>query len=367
MTIHERIRQEYALMLAQTPLELAALLQEVALPSSRLPTHPHSTAAQAEVKAFAIQHKIWLADRGDEYNSMFPDLHRSATSKESLVLTGKIYALLWYIDDTMGNEFQKDLSPTAQAQSRQLIGALLDFLRHQDHSGLASLPPEQGLLVAAVGAVMADIQRVAPPGWMPRFLEALYRHIKPAVEDQDSRRTGHLMSIEEYTDSRNDVSGMYVTIRMIELASLSYLDRDGLAAAGLLDDLVKLEYWCAALASFLNDFFSFEKEFIDSDSDYNLLPIVQLNYPEMDWLHAIDWAAGYTCAMWMDFLRGVKCFNARAAHTPYAHQLSAYNAAMVDAVMAAWKWQADNTNRYKRANSIFAEVCTTPLRKAGAA
>ncbi len=71
--------------------------------------HPDGDEVDEVVAEWAKKHGLWIGNQGDgietsaEVNEMNKYLGRFAIDKKRLIVSGKIYIILFYIDDTIAN------------------------------------------------------------------------------------------------------------------------------------------------------------------------------------------------------------------------------------------------------------------------
>ena len=141
---------------------------------------------------------------------------------------------------------------------------------------------------------------------------------------------------------------------MMEYAADNYLPREELEKVGLLEPIERLEFLCAAIGGLVNDFFSFEKEVLDAQSDFNLIQVFINNYsPDLD--AAIVDAAQYVNSLYEEYKGLAVQVSEACAHYSWASLVHKHIQYMDESNMAVWVWQID-TQRYLRKQSIFTEL-----------
>ncbi len=364
---HEQLLEEYVELVNEgSLLSLESLLSEIAAYSAKLKEHPDRVAAEADVQAFAEKFDLWPEDEawGHAVNSMTAFVHKSSKDRSSLALGGKVYFILWFIDDTMGNEFVHSMSDDHKQAAQEFSSAVSLFLQTGTVENLSHSPLNH--LFLAIVEVWHEIQHQSDPKWLKLFKVALAQHLQEGSEEQDSRDSGKKYTVESYFDSRYLSSGTWVTVRMIELTQQSYIDRQLLQKLDVHDGtplhttLVELEELSVAIGSGLNDLFSFEKEFLDAGSDYNVVSVIYQNNHDLTLIDAFGKAADLINNLWKAFTYGVGEFTEsiqtdERLDDEQKQQLLNYTDGLTDLVKAAWVWQAYITLRYKRLLTMIKE------------
>lgn len=310
---------------------------------------PHRQARVVEdrVAQFARKYGIWLADRAEHYNTMTAYLHPNTSDEERLYYLGAYYAVLFFIDDVMGNEFRPEMTDQENRRADYEMQALLAFLK----TGTMNLPSK---LLPPTLEVLQGFRKLGDAAWLKHFFDFTFQHLELAVKDLDSSGLGYTLPVETYVEMRNHVSGMYPAVLMMEFAEDNYLPRAELQAANLQADITRLEYLCAALGGLVNDFFSFEKEVIEARSDFNLIPVMMMN-DKLSLEDAIHAAAAYTNQLCDEYYTLAQSVRERASAYAWGERVLRHIAAMDASNQAVWVWQME-TERYLRDASIFCEL-----------
>ncbi|MGK8523370.1 terpene synthase family protein [Nocardia asteroides] len=308
--------------------------------------------ACAEVERFCREHGIWLELAGPHYNSMTPYLHPGAICVERMTIIGLYNAILFWLNDTVGREKFGHLGDDEQRQARVAVDRLRVLLRTR------SAPRDPTPLETSTSAFLAKLSALADPDWLDRFVESTIEHLEPAIQDQNARARGGLLSVAEYIDLRSRVSGMYPAIALCEFGRDDYLPWERIERAGLAADLRRLQVLTVEIGALMNDVFSFEKECIVDLADFNLIPVVLLNHPGWSLEDAVRGATEIVRARLAEF-RAVgavvteRCDRSGARDAATAATVSAHVADLIGCVQATWVWQVE-TLRYK-GPSIFRE------------
>ncbi|GAA5050688.1 terpene synthase family protein [Nocardia callitridis] len=306
--------------------------------------------ALANAEAFSRRHGIWLEAGGAHYNSMTPYLHPNAISAERMTIIGIYNAILFWLNDTVGREKFAALSLDRQLRAKATVNSLCRLLETR------CAAPEPAPVEAATAEFIALLAERADARWLDDFLESTAEHLRPAIRDQNAEARGELLSVADYIDLRAHVSGMYPAIALCEFGRDEYLLWDRIRAAGLEDDVRRLRRLTVDIGALMNDVFSFEKECIVDNADFNLIPVCLLDVPGATLVDAVQHAAAIVRDLVTEF-RAVCVrleLTCRAVDDrPLVATLSGHVADLVGSVQATWEWQIA-THRYK-GESIFAE------------
>ncbi|MGQ4597548.1 terpene synthase family protein [Nocardia sp. R6R-6] len=308
--------------------------------------------ACAEVERFCRGRKIWLEPGGSHYNSMTPYLHPGAISAERMTVIGLYNAILFWLNDTVGREKFGHLDDDEQRRARVAVDRLCSLLRTR------TAPSDATPVEASTSAFLAMLSALADPAWLDRFIDDTIEHLRPAIQDQNARTRGGLLSVAEYIDLRGRVSGMYPAIALCEFGRDDYLPWDRIRRAGLAADLRRLRVLTVEIGALMNDVFSFEKECIVDLADFNLIPAILLNEPGTSLADAVHGATEIVRARLTEFRQigaatAQRCDRFRAHDAALAATVSTHVADLISCVQASWTWQI-RTLRYKGA-SIFTE------------
>lgn len=311
----------------------------------------HAKTSEAEVKRFARSFDIWVERGGDHYNNMTAYLHPTPDYAR-LTAIGKAYAVLFFMNDTIGREKLGHMSPQEVADVRQVIHRLDQLL------DTGSLTPHAGPIERAALVSLKEIRLISEPRWYRHFLTLMKHHFKPSFFDRNARAQGEVMTVDEYIDCRLHVSGMYATVALMEFGDDAYIHWQEAQACGIASDLKRLEWLCAAVGALMNDLFSFEKEFVVEGSDFNLIPVMALNYPENTLLEVVEQASILVREyvkefVWLTSTLESKCAQL-ADHRALVNAVQKHILSLVGSVQATWVWEND-TERYKQEATIFKE------------
>jgi hypothetical protein len=355
----EQLREDYRCLLeGGQPISLHALLStpelDVARYAQGLRRHKDADAAEAEIKRFCQEYQIWIEKGGDAYNSMTAYFHPVTADVPRLVLIGIYYAILYYINDMIGRERLGNFSSEEKEEVYELARHVFALIRTRETR------PQPTWLEQSFVAFMRQLEKNAPPDWMERFLHFTLLHLQPALQEQNARGLGYVLSVDEYIDRRLHISGMYPALMMGEYGRNYYLNWELLEKLDLSWPLRRLQILTAAIGAFMNDIFSFEKEFIRDRSDFNLVVSIYLNHPELMLEQAIDEAARIVKQDMQEFetLREqveARCAEVAADYPELVRTVQMNIEDLIASVRATWMWQ-NVTARYSKRQSIFIET-----------
>jgi hypothetical protein len=338
----QQIETLYRVMQSQSPLPLRNLvLIPKLIPSFR--PHQSATVSERAVERFARRHQLWIDGHSEQYITMNSWLYPTAITEERLTNIGNIFAFLFYLDDWLGNEQQKRLSQEKRTSTREMI---LGMLRTMQDPARAP----QNRFEAALRECIVSLVPLAPADWLHSALDATRQHIAISTKDHDTGTLGNAFTVEEYWRRRLQVSGMLPTVMLIDIATNNFLSEATLTRWGIHDEVQEMRLLSASLGGLVNDLFSFEKEVIDAADDFNLITIFMLN-EGCDLATAIQKAITFINQQTLRFFELESIVASRAS----TEQICSYLDALRDILGATWYWQ-NNTARYRRPNSIFAEL-----------
>ncbi|OMP80027.1 terpene synthase family protein [[Flexibacter] sp. ATCC 35208] len=311
---------------------------------------PHTdTIIKNSTASFGERYQILLPD-ADAYITCCMFLFPNAP-QENILLLSKNYAVDFYLNDKMG----RDVKPSSQ-EMKEL---------YEIRDRLATLTTDLKLYPNASAAEIANIEvlkqisDLSPSQWFNKFLKQYLNHIDIAHQPYDIVRNGNMQSIEDYIRIRVEISGMPHTVTLIEFAHSNFLDWELLESIGLADDMRKLNEIVSYVGALTNDFFSFEKEVIDRQSDSNLIFVVLINNFRMRLDEAIEVAGHIISNLLNDYENSLTQIRDRLNVSNISevskNQINKYLNGLKSVLQACWTWQT-YTQRYKRTYSLWEET-----------
>jgi hypothetical protein len=311
--------------------------------------HPDISQLKKSTTNFGEKYRILLPD-ADAYITCSMFLFPGAPF-DKIILLSKLYAVDFYLNDKMG----RDARPTNQEMKmlyeiRNRLVAMGNELKQQSKASPAEIANIE---------VLQQISDSSPKGWFENFLNLYLNHINIAHQPYDLITLGKIQSIEDYINMRADISGMPHTVSLIESANSNYLDWDLLTKFELADEIKKVNEIVSYIGALTNDFFSFEKEVIDSQCDSNLIFIVLLNNFRMKLEEAIEVASHIIRNLLNDYSESVTLISKRLNNNDISEiskiEISGYLSGLKSVLQACWTWQT-YTQRYKRPSSLWLET-----------
>lgn len=349
-----RIQQEYAACMNTSTFSLQELFNHDQFRLSDYCQHyvPHPQTGQLVeiVQEFGERYGVWLPNARHYVTSalfLFPDA--DFTRATALV---KNLATDYYLNDTMGRELFKYLTPVQQEASRQIIQRMVNI-----DDRLETIPGAHGIELANA-EMLAEIRDIAPPDWFMEFLKLYSYHIEVTHKDCSAAALGYVPTVDEYISMRNHTSGMPHIILLAEYSDNRFLDWDWLASVKMDVYIRRIHRATALFGCLTNDLFSFEKEVIDKNADSNLVMAVALNYPELTFEETVLYASAIVRKVLVDFFELLANIRGKLNQLPESEAVDTVQVhlgTMEKIVQASWMWQIF-TRRYKRPVSIWQET-----------
>ncbi len=368
--------------------------------SKQFKPHPSAQLVEQETKAWAQRYNVWLDKKGEEGNNLFVYLHASSDTIAQLTVTGRLNALLFFMDDLFGNEllslYDTETITTILDITKQVIAALEQVEQAPENPMLVDTivanveksPLTQLLrghltgIIYSLKDIMDDMQHfllsVGQIKWFSLFLTELKLHLHYGLQDFNIFETD--VSVEQYaTYYRNYSSGMNVSLRLAEYVSGVFFTPEFEAQCeqfGVSELLNGLRFRCLQIGGLANDVVSYEKEVREAFEksgrifSFNLVAVTWFHQPDLTLLEAWSSAATFVDNLVIEFFTIREKLIAQLENTALdasddqfqefkANLLKFVHGALNDLVYATGKWQLDNTDRYVHSDSIFAELRTT--------
>jgi len=354
----ERLFAEYDELLSKVEQDEASALDlavmKIAQWEPDFRRNPDAEVVEQQTEAWARHHGIWKEGYSEHTNTMGAYLHPETASPRILNAIDKTYLILFYIDDTFSNELQKDLSPEERTAGEQIMRELFQLIASQDRLG--QLPSSRFGVVNATRELIQDLQELADPAWLERFMVDLVKHLEDTAQDQNEQAIGEKFTRLTFLERRNDISGMFVTNWYMEFATGQYLPREvlPLQVSQLCE---RINYLCAIIGGTANEFYSFEKEVIDHRDEFNIIPITMINNPEMGLMAAITDCMEFLNQSSQELLEVSDQLTQLLPSLPaeQAKPVQEYLRQARFVALASWFWELD-TDRYQRQRSIFQQT-----------
>lgn len=244
--------------------------------------------AEAEAEAWAKSHDIWLPGISQDTNTMGAYLNSNAISAERLADINKFYLVLFYVDDMFGNDRQADITPEELRSFKQQIENIGKWLAYD-----IPFTPTGDLEVATVN-IFEKIKQNSDPEWFAHFKQVCIEHLVLAIENQNTSHTQEIHTIESFNETRVKIAGMYTSLMLDMYATNKYVSSEEIKKYGYTELIDALYFDCSVICSYFNELFSFEREVIDDNTDYNLIAILMLNDDELTLYDAVTAAINLT-------------------------------------------------------------------------
>lgn len=298
-----------------------------------LKKNPH--AARAETQAtIACQELNIKLDNFDDYNTMSSYLFPTADYNELLAII-MLNNLLFYIDDLHDRNVEGVMDNVTR---RNMFEDIIEVFK----TGL--IKDSTSLMQAAGFGIRELFMPYADKRWLKRLIENTQKHfIATTYNVSDIQDIGRL-TVDKYIELREHDSGMVPTVDLIEFANNFYMPQD------LLDnEVIQKAISCTTRsAALMNDLFSYEKEVIDLDSDFNLIAIYMQSLG-LSFEEAVHRSVE-------DVNADIDLFIELRDYLPDDEIAVSFYDALADQINAAWHWQYVGTNRYRSLRSPFPEL-----------
>jgi hypothetical protein len=350
-----RIQHDYhALLKSGTTFSIASMLNfdDFKIEAYCRSYKSHADAAQliAIVQAFSEEYGIWLPDARHHITcTLF--LYPNATFDRMVTMMQNL-TIDFYLNDVMGRDVFRYLSPAEQEQAKSLIERMGNVDERLSRTG-AVTPIEKANLT-----VLGKFKDTATADWFKRFITCYSYHIGVTHKDGNAVALGYIPGVEAYIAMRCHYGGMYHIITWAEYSTGNFLNWKWLETKGLVKQLERLHEAVAKFGALSNDLFSFEKEVIDNNSDANLLMVTALNAPGKSLTEVIHTAAATVQGFLKEYIWMMEVIKNRCLHLPASAMLNMLKLHLLDlelVMQACWMWQV-HTLRYKHASSVFLET-----------
>jgi hypothetical protein len=213
------------------------------------------------------------------------------------------------------------------------------------------MPDDKHLLYPVFHELHHRFHNLSEEAWLNRFADAMMEHLKASMDTREAIVLGETTDVAQYMHVREFDSGMRPTIHLVEFVKNSFLPDEVMNHPYLQTMTLR----CARIGSLTNDIFSYEKEVIQLNSDYNLIRV----FMESEYL-TFDEAVHESIML----LNGIiDDFLGDSANIPewedesIQAKVSEYVSGLRDIIIATWHWQY-STNRYRSSTSPFEELRT---------
>lgn len=317
---------------------------------------PFGAEAEAEAEIFARRWML-VSPKFAGYHSMSRYLYSHAVSVDRLAPVCMVHDTLFLFDeifaDTVLNARDFGIDPKMTKGPKRLhrfFGELMEAFVARE---VSESVPKIFHAFAELGDIVA---RRASDEWFSHFVIGLQDYVQ-AVLEREGSRTAFTSTLEEFLRIRvRDAGGLHVC-QFIEFA------KDAFLPATVRSDpvIVQMTTAASAMATLVNDVYSYHKDVVDEGSHFNLVRIL-MDVGSCDFPTAIDQSVKLINAYSDEF------FDARAKLRSWGDVRDAIAASYVNGLMEMMAgnlhWHR-TTDRYRSPDSPFEEMRTLRAADAG--
>ncbi len=233
----------------------------------------YASMAEGDVNAFVTRWQV-KPRHFDDYNTMSRFLYPGSTSAKRLQATCTIHSMFFFIDDLFFDTDDFDARDFAIAvdigKDLRSISHFLSSLMHIFKTG--ELPANPTAIQMAFYEMRQLVIEQAPAEWFNIFAEGIEDYITAAIQREVDLHTGQtvLTDLDSFLDVRlRDTGGLH-TCQLIEFCKDAFLPDE----ARNNDQIKHLTWLAIAMASLVNDIYSYHKDVVLEGSDFNLVKIL---------------------------------------------------------------------------------------------
>jgi len=349
----ENLRQQLA-KLQQTTTSLKTFMPVFAEFGSKPLRHEDHQEIDAEVKRICKHYKVWNDKTGDNYNSMTAYIISNG-HPQRLVVSSIYFALNWYWDDAFGDDIMKRLTKEEKVEAKLTVKGIQNLLMTGKFGRESPSDCER-----ALEYLLSQMQLLSPPSWMNRFRRSLKEHTDHGYEHRSPREVVNIGSWEKFLDIRRAQSAMDPTTFNVEFCCQAFSHRTIFKCLGLAAAYEEVQRHMTILGGISNDVISFEKEFIDEGMWFGSVQYLFLTRLEMtleDVLVEIGKVLDHSTQRMVSLLEHLRT-TIELSDIPEKQEMLDYCQGLEDLATGCYRWQMA-TNRYKRIDSMFHELCLT--------
>jgi hypothetical protein len=289
-----------------------------------------------------------------DYNTMSRFLYSNAVSVDRLQAACTIHSMFFFIDDLFfdTDHFDaRDFFIEGVGHDLKSIRSFLFSLMHifKTHT----LPEELSAIQMAFYEMGLFVCEQAPDEWFEAFANGIEDYLKAVIQREIDLHRGKtvLTDLDSFLDIRlRDTGGLH-TCQLIEFTKGAFLPTE----VRNHEQLKHLTWLAIAMASLVNDVFSYHKDVIVEGSDFNLVKIL-MDLHGMSFEEAVDYSVGLINSYADQFVEDRK-------YVPF-WGIEALDGAVEQYVDGLAEMMAGNlywhgtTNRYRSPYSPFPELMT---------
>jgi Terpene synthase family 2, C-terminal metal binding len=311
----------------------------------------YADAAEQRVNWFVSQWHV-KPQHFDDYNTMSRFLYSRAVSADRLQATCTIHSMFFFIDDLFFDTDRFDardfsIAPEIGRDLRS-VSQFLSTLMHIFKTG--ELPTHPTAIQMAFYEMGELVAGQAPDEWFTIFADGIQDYIKAVIQREVDLRRGKtvLTDLDSFLDIRlRDTGGLH-TCQLIEFTKNAFLPAD----VRNHDQIRYLTWLAIAMASLVNDVFSYHKDVVLEGSDFNLVKIL------MD-LHGLSFDRAVDESVRLVNSYADRFVEAREELPSWGHEVDRIVEQYVDGLaemMSGNVYWHGTTNRYRSPESPFPEL-----------
>lgn len=304
--------------------------------------------------------KKYMQEYGEKNNIWLPNSHQHITCTfflfpngipEKVLSIGKNLTYCFYLNDIMGRDTIKFLSPTQYENAKMIV----DNISKLNEDLLVSAKSDSLELLNI--EMLKEFKNNSPKDWFSRFLSSYCYYIGITHKNHEIYSFEQLPSVEDFLEYRCHSGGMYLILEWIEYSEDKFLDWKFLKEMKIDKKLKRLHKVVSDFAISINDLVSFEKEVIWNESRSNLLVINILNNPGISLSQSINMISEIIRTQLIEIsflLDSIKI--AISSFAPETKSVIEDHLLGVSKVLqSSWIWQC-HTSRYKSPTSLWIET-----------
>jgi hypothetical protein len=233
----------------------------------------YAREAEGHVKQFVTQWCVKPKHFAD-YNTMSRFLYSRAVSAERLQAACTVHSMFFFLDDLFFDTDHFDVNEfSIAADVGKDLHSISDFLFTLMHIFKTQTLPSNPTAIQMAFYEMSElVARQAPVEWFQAFADGIEDYIKAVLQREVDLAQGKtvLTDLSAFLEIRlRDTGGLH-TCQLIEFT------KDAFLPVGVREhDQIKYLTWLAiAMASLVNDVFSYHKDVVLEGSDFNLVKIL---------------------------------------------------------------------------------------------
>ena len=303
--------------------------------------NPRAEESQVIAKKICQEAGIHL-DTFDSYNTMSAYLYPEA-SVERLVGIIVIMNFLYYVDDVYERHARTEGDHSQEAYLHQVFDNCARIML------TGKMPEHIHTLYESCLATYKIVRPLTNAEWLGEFIIKTLQHLKSTTDGVYEIADDTENIVENYIKLRGFDSGMYPAIHLIEFANNFYLPPE------IRDHpyIREMEDATANVGGLMNDIFSYEKEVIQYNSQFNLIAMFEHyhNLSFKDAVHESVMVVNRNTDNFLERERNIPDFGDDERNLIAAR----YVRGLRYQINATWHWQKA-TDRYYSTNSPHPEL-----------